>query len=81
MKTPSASRMLSLLVDNFAVAIATGLRQSWSFLVGPYACFLHDIVMMMSNFDTLNVYGKYCKRRIFREAQFLGQNNSKSVIS
>ena len=39
-------------------------------LVGPYACFLHDIVMMMSNFDTLNVYGKYCKRRIFREAQF-----------
>ena len=28
-------------------------------------------------FDTLNVYGKYCKRRIFREAQFLGQNNSK----
>ena len=45
--------------------------------VCPYACFLHDIVMMRSNFDTLKVPGKDCKQQIFREAQFLIRNNFK----
>ena len=43
--------------------------------VCPYACFLHDIVLMRSNFDTLKVPGKDCKQQ--NEAQFLIRNNFK----